>query len=137
MAKRTRQSPIMVSEATHTKAKALANELSSKIGLTVSLGEVVDRALECLKDAHGKGAWLSPREAGPVMEDRLRENILSVVVQVVKAIAPDARPVVSFREGENELNLKWNEVEEPGSWIQWGPGQTIPQAVEAEDKVKN
>ena len=58
-------------------------------GRHVTQGEAVGRALECLTDAHGRGAWLSGAEAGRALEERHQEQVTAVVGQLLAAVRPD------------------------------------------------
>ena len=49
----------------------------------MTISDTIDRALECLEDADSRGAWLSPKEAEPVLEERLRKEIVSVLAQFI------------------------------------------------------
>ncbi len=57
--------------------------------LKVAISDTIDRALDCLEDAHSRGAWLSPKEAAPVLEERLRKEVISVLTQFVARTMPD------------------------------------------------
>ena len=49
--------------------------LEDKFGRNLTIGEVVERSLLCLADAHKRGAWLSPAEAAPVFLQRHRDAV--------------------------------------------------------------
>ena len=74
------------------KATALRDEITEKSGRKITISDTVARALDCLKDAHAQGAWLSPQEAAPVLEQRHRDQVVSVVAQLLARIAPE-RPL--------------------------------------------
>ena len=71
------------------KASQLRDALASVSGRKVAISDTIDRALDCLEDAHSRGAWLSPKEAGPVLEERLRKEVISVLTQFVARTMPD------------------------------------------------
>ena len=71
------------------RAGKLRDELAEKSGRRVTLSDTVERALDCLEDAHRRGAWLSPAEASPVLEDRMRREIVSVLHQFIARWKPD------------------------------------------------
>ena len=75
------------------KAAQLRDSLVEKTGRKVTITDTIERALECLEDAHRRGAWLSPKEAAPVMEQRMRNKIVSVLAQFVARAMPDRRLV--------------------------------------------
>lgn len=91
MAQKRRQVSLQIE--TWQKAVQLRDALAQKSGRRVSIGDIVHRGLECLQDAHERGAWLSPAEAAPVMEQRLRDRIASALAQFVARAMPDKRLV--------------------------------------------
>ena len=74
---------------TWQKAVELRDKLAEKSGRRVAISDTIDRGLECLADAYERGAWLSPREAAPVWEQRLQDQIASVLAQFVARAMPD------------------------------------------------
>ena len=56
-------------------------------GRKVTLGDAIERSLDSLEDAHRRGAWLSPREIGPVVIQRTQNAIAAVLGQVVPQVA--------------------------------------------------
>ena len=72
---------IAISARDYERATALRDALAGRSGRKATISGTVGRALECLQDAHERGAWLSPREAAPVLEQRHRDNLASVVAQ--------------------------------------------------------
>ena len=84
------------------KATALRDAITEKSGRKITISGTVGRALACLEDAHARGAWLSPSEAAPVLEQRHRDQVVSVVAQLLARIAPE-RPLrgVAF-DAEND-----------------------------------
>ena len=72
-------------------ASDLRDQLAEKSGRKVTITDTIERALHCLEDVHNRGAWLSPREAAPVMEDRHRRVIVSVVAQLIGRVVPSKR----------------------------------------------
>ena len=87
----------------------------------------------------------------PAMKERERADLVSVIAQIVKALAPDARPLVGFRPATDEIHIKMRAPGRPDIWIQRGAGQVTIESVElattprgqppkgsiAEDRVKN
>ena len=78
--------------ADYEKATALQGAITEKSGRKITISDTVARSLECLEDAHARGAWLSPSEAAPVLEQRHRDQVVSVVAQLLARIAPE-RPL--------------------------------------------
>lgn len=74
---------------TWQKAVELRDKLAEKSGRRVAISDTIDRGLECLADAYERGAWLSPREAAPVWEQRLQDQIASVLAQFVARAMPE------------------------------------------------
>ena len=74
---------------TWQKAVDLRDALAETSGRKVSIADTIHRGLECLADAHERGAWLSPKEAAPVLEQRLRNQLASALAQFVGRAMPD------------------------------------------------
>ena len=70
-------------------ANRLSKTLTAKLGRPITIGQTVARALQCLDDAHTRGAWLSPREAAPLMEERNRRRMAHVMAQYIAKTQPD------------------------------------------------
>ena len=92
MAQQPSRRHIAVNARDHERATALRDALAERSGRKVTISGTVGRALECLEDAHARGAWLSPSEAAPVLEQRHRDQVVSVVAQLLARIAPE-RPL--------------------------------------------
>ena len=74
---------------TYTRMEATQGVLRAMTGRAISKGETVERALECLTDAHSRGAWLSGAEAATVFEERHQTQVTAVVGQLLAAVRPD------------------------------------------------
>jgi len=88
MAKQPKRKQVSLRIEAWQKAAALRDALAETTGRRVTITDTIDRALDCLADAHKRGAWLSPKEAGPVLEQRLRDQIASVLAQFVARALP-------------------------------------------------
>ena len=108
MATKRKQTPIMVSETAHSRAKHLAEELSIKMGRPITFRDVIDRALDCLKDAHGIGAWLSPQQSWEIMQERVMRSTAAAVTSVVHHYEPGARVRVEFNPVAETLTIEVN-----------------------------
>ena len=73
----------------YQKAANLRDTLAEVSGRRVTLTDTIGRALACLEDAHARGAWLSPKEAAPVLERRMRDQLVSVLAQFIARTMPD------------------------------------------------
>lgn len=71
------------------RASRLRDELAATSGRKVTISDTIDQGLRCLEDATSRGAWLSPREAAPVLEDRLRKDLVSAIAQFIARTMPD------------------------------------------------
>ena len=80
---------VSIHPSTYELARVLQDELSKKLGARVSMDMVFQRAFKCLQDAHGRGAWLSPGEAAPLLEQRHEGVIASVLAQFIGRSMPD------------------------------------------------
>ena len=120
---------IAVRSSTYQQIEIARDELAKKINRGVTIGDVVDRAIDCLRDAHGRGAWLSPREAAPVMEQRHEGVIASVLAQFVARSMPDKqlrriafdrqnRTVVVLLADSDPVSLYVDSLKlEPSQWV--------------------
>ena len=91
MAQQPSRRHIAVNARDHERATALRDALAERSGRKVTISNTVGRALECLEDAHARGAWLSPQEAAPVLEQRHRDQVASVLAQFVARACPEKR----------------------------------------------
>ena len=82
---------VSLRNADFEKATALRDALAEKSGRKVAISDTLARALECLEDAHVRGAWLSPSEAGPVLTERLRDSLASAFAQFIGREMPERR----------------------------------------------
>ena len=89
MAKQPNRRQVSLRLATWQKAAELRDPLAERSGRRVTIGDTIDRGLDCLADAHERGAWLSPREAAPILERRLQDQIASALAQFVARAMPD------------------------------------------------
>ena len=89
MAKQPNRRQVSLRLATWQKAAELRDSLAERSGRRVTIGDTIDRGLDCLADAHERGAWLSPREAAPILERRLQDQIASALAQFVARAMPD------------------------------------------------
>ena len=71
------------------KAAKLRDALSKVSGRKVTITDTIERGLQCLEDAHARGAWLSPKEAAPILEERHRREIASVLAQFIARNLPE------------------------------------------------
>ena len=63
---------VSVPKDTFTRVEKLQTDLQAISGKNVTLGDVIERGVLCLEDAHGRQAWLSPIE-----QNRTTENARS------------------------------------------------------------
>ena len=96
--------------------EALRDELTRKLGDTLTTTEVVARALQCLTDAHTRGAWLSPDEAAPILEERHRQGIVSALAQFAAATGRPAT-AIRFYPDAQRIEVDLADADEPVSVI--------------------
>ena len=65
------------------RVEAMRGVLEKAVRRRLTVQEVLGRALTCLDDAHQRGAWLSPEESLPLLEQRHR----NVVEEAALAVA--------------------------------------------------
>ena len=80
---------VRVHPETRRLAGELATMLSEKSGRRVTQADTVHRALECLKDTQERGAWLSPTEAAPLLAVRVRNELVRMLGECMKAVCPE------------------------------------------------
>ena len=77
---------VRISKEAGALLSALRGEIESKVGFTMTEGNTVQRSLLCLQDAIHRRAWLSPKEAGPVLNKRHQEGVTLVLIQFAKQL---------------------------------------------------
>ena len=80
---------ISIRDADYRRAAELRDALQKGARRPVSLTDIIGRAIDCLSDAHARRAWLSPTEAAPLLEQRHRDQVVSVVAQLVARLTPE------------------------------------------------
>ena len=88
MAQRSRRQ-VSIATEDYRRLAVLRDFLAEKTGVKVSITGTIARTIDCLEDAHERGAWLSPREAAPVLEQRHRDKLASVLAQFVARACPE------------------------------------------------
>ena len=88
MAQRNRRQ-ISIATEDHRRLAALRDSLAEKTGTRVTITDTITRTIDCLEDACQRGAWLSPREAAPVLEQRHRDKLASVIAQFIARACPE------------------------------------------------
>ena len=112
---------VSIPDRTVQALERLHQDLKAKSGRPLTFGDVIERALECLDDAHKRGAWLSPREAASVLEQRHRDQVVSVVAQLLARIAPERTlQGIAFDPGRDTLVVELA-GSEPFSLVMPGP----------------
>ena len=112
--------------ATWQKAVALRDEIASSTSRRVAITDVVESALDCLADAHQRGAPLSPPEAEPRLTARLRDQIASILAQFAAHHLPHRRlDRIVFDAQRSSLAVHFQDGEDPKP-ILIGPTQTPP-----------
>ena len=113
MAKQEKRRMMGIPLATNAKIEFLQGMLRQKTGYDFTKTQVIQRALEILEDAYGRGAWLSPVEAGPVIQARHKREIASVLGQFIAMSMPDARlDGVLFDEENGQLTIRLLDTED-------------------------
>ena len=118
---------VNISGQAYGKARALKAEIEAKLMLDVTLGSVIDRAIECLHDAQKGGAWLSPKEAAPRFERRIRERIMDLTEQLLAKVAPDRKlKKIDFQGGHLRI---WLDDETPIILAECAGGEKAADAI--------
>ena len=79
----------------YEETKKMRDELGRMSRRKVTMAETIMRGIECLHDAHYRGAWLSPREAAPVLKQRVNDAVAKTVGQFIIQAMPET-PLVSL-----------------------------------------
>ena len=112
---------IMVPGGTRDLAAKLRDELVERTGGRITLSDIVHRALVCLDDTHNRGAWLSPKEAAPVLEERHRQKVASALAQFIARACPDRKlKGIAFDTESGMMTVMLDEGDPIGIWA----GQT-------------
>ena len=99
------------------KATALRDAITEKSGRKITISDTVARALDCLKDAHARGAWLSPSEAAPVLEQRHRDQVASVLAQFIARACPEKRlKGIAFDPANEMMTVTFDESDPIALW---------------------
>ena len=108
---------VSLRHADFEKATALRDALAEKSGRKVTISGTMGRALECLEDAHARGAWLSPREAAPVLEQRHRDQVASVLAQFIARACPEKRlKGIAFDSANEMMTVTFDEGDPIALW---------------------
>ena len=99
------------------KTTALRDALAEKSGRKVTISDTLSRALDCLEDAHKRNAWLSPREAAPVLEQRHRDQVASVLAQFIARACPEKRlKGIAFDSANEMMTVTFDEGDPIALW---------------------
>ena len=99
------------------KTTALRDALAEKSGRKVTISDTLSRALDCLEDAHKRNAWLSPREAAPVLEQRHRDQVASVLAQFIARACPEKRlKGIAFDSANEMMSVTFDEGDPIALW---------------------
>ena len=108
---------IMVRGETRDLAAKLRDELVERSGGRITLSDTVHRALVCLDDAHNRGAWLSPKEAAPVLEERHRQKVASALAQFIARACPEKRlKGIAFDPANGMMTVSFDEADPVAIW---------------------
>ena len=117
MAQQPSRRHIAVNVRDHERATALRDALAERSGRKVSISGTVGRALECLEDAHARGAWLSPSEAAPVLERRHRDQVASVLAQFIARACPEKKlRRIAFDSANEMLTVTFDQGDPIALW---------------------
>ena len=99
------------------KTTALRDALAEKSGRKVTISDTLSRALDCLEDAHKRNAWLSPREAAPMLEQRHRDQVASVLAQFIARACPEKRlKGIAFDSANEMMSVTFDEGDPIALW---------------------
>ena len=110
MAAQPNRRQVSIRTETWHKAREVSEALSNRFQRKISISDTLDRGLRCLDDAHARGAWLSPLEAAPVLEERYRRRIVAVLAQFVARAMPE-RSLTGVTFGPDRIEVELDEGE--------------------------
>ena len=116
MAQRNRRQ-ISIATEDYRRLAALRDGLAEKTGTRVTLTDTITRSIDCLSDAYQRGAWLSPREAAPVLEQRHRDKLASVLAQFIARACPEKQlKGIAFDPKNGTMTVHFDEVAPIAVW---------------------
>ena len=96
---------------------ALRDALAKKVGMRATVTATVARAIDCLEDAYERGAWLSPSEAAPILEQRHRDILASVLAQFVARACPEKTlKGIAFDPKSGMMTIHFDEDDPVSIW---------------------
>ena len=115
--KQTGRRQVSLRIADFEKAIALRDEITEKSGRKVTISDTVARALLCLQDAHARGAWLSPQEAAPILEQRHQDQVASALAQFIARACPEKRlKGIAFDSANGMLSVTFDQGDPIDLW---------------------
>ena len=87
----------------YEEARQTRDEIEQKLRRKVTMGEVILRGIECLQDAHYRGAWLSPLEAAPILKQRINDAVVKTLGQFIIQAMPETRLIDLKVDQETEI----------------------------------
>ena len=116
MAQRNRRQ-ISIATEDYRRLTALRDGLAAKTGTRVSITATIARAINCLEDAYERGAWLSPSEAAPILEQRHRDILASVLAQFVARACPEKTlKGIAFDPKSGMMTIHFDEDDPVSIW---------------------
>ena len=112
MAQRNRRQ-VSIATEDYRRLAALRDSLAEKTKTRVTITDTITRTIDCLEDAYQRGAWLSPREAAPLLEERHRDQVASVLAQFIARACPEKRLMGIEFNTENGMMMVHFEQEDP------------------------
>ena len=106
----SQRKPISVRQEHYDFACQLRDELAAVSDRTITLTDVISRALQCLADAHQRGAWLSPQEAAPLLERRHMDGIASALAQLAAHLGTPVE-TIRFFPAQHRIEVKLADTE--------------------------
>ena len=91
LGKTQRRKMVSLPTPIYDETKKMRDELERISRRKVTMADTIMRGIECLQDAHYRGAWLSPREAAPVLKQRVNESVAKTVGQFIIQAMPTAQ----------------------------------------------
>ena len=87
----------------YEEARQIRDEIEQKLRRKVTMGDAILRGIECLRDAHYRGAWLSPPEAAPVLQQRINDAVARTLGQFIIQAMPETRLISLKVDSDTEI----------------------------------
>ena len=116
MAQRNRRQ-ISIASEDYRRLAVLRDSLAEKTGTRVTITDTITRTIDCLEDAYSRGAWLAPREAATVLEQRHRDKLAGALAQFIARACPEKKlKGIAFDPKNGMMTVHFDEDDPVAVW---------------------